>query len=151
MTEEQILNNYQPIPYCGCWIWDGCLNPDGYGNVIYKGKIQRAHRVMYELIKGKIPAGIFVLHKCDQPSCVNPDHLFLGTQKDNMADCVIKGRIAGGSKCGRAKLTENKVREIRELLNAGYKFKVLAEMYSVVTSTISDIKMGKSWRSVDAN
>lgn len=80
----------------GCWLWAGCLNQDGYGRVGMKRagrvKMVAAHRLSYEAFHGPIDAGLWVLHKCDTPTCVNPNHLFLGDVKDNMADCSRKGR-----------------------------------------------------------
>lgn len=77
----------------GCWIWTAGKNIGGYADFWYEGKSQRGHRCSYLLYNGKIPKGIYVCHKCDTPSCVNPDHLFLGTPKDNTQDAVVKGRL----------------------------------------------------------
>lgn len=85
------LQNYEVIK-SGCWIWQGGVSPDGYGKVKRFGKTIRAHRLFYEHYKGKIPQGLWVLHNCDEPRCVNPEHLWLGTQKDNEADKDRKGR-----------------------------------------------------------
>lgn len=76
----------------GCWLWSGGIIPDGYGTVYVDKKTKYAHRVAYETAKGPIPTGLYVLHKCDTPACVNPDHLRVGTQSDNMRDSIERGR-----------------------------------------------------------
>jgi hypothetical protein len=81
-----------PEPNSGCWLWLGATSPSGYGNIYAFGSSLRAHRASWVIFRGAIPAGMHVLHKCDTPSCVNPDHLFLGSHADNMADKVRKGR-----------------------------------------------------------
>lgn len=85
------LSNYE-VAKSGCWIWQGASFTDGYGKCGWFGKTRRAHRVFYEVYKGAIPEGLLVLHKCDTPLCVNPDHLWLGTQNDNSRDMISKGR-----------------------------------------------------------
>lgn len=89
--------SYTPEPNTGCWLWTRFTDKDGYGfintcTIKYKSNSTRAHRLSYSLFKGAIPKGMCVLHKCDQPSCVNPEHLFLGTHRDNQWDKVHKGR-----------------------------------------------------------
>ncbi len=83
----------EPEPNSGCWIWTGVRVPGGYGGTTRGGVYQMAHRVAYELAVGPIPKGLYVLHRCDLPPCVNPAHLWVGTQTDNMRDCKRKGRI----------------------------------------------------------
>lgn len=80
-----------------CVEFIGCHHPRGYGAISVNGRLRRAHRVSFEMANGPIPDGLYVLHACDNPPCVNPDHLFLGTQSDNMLDCVSKGRYNNGN------------------------------------------------------
>lgn len=97
-TTPYLLQNYAPIPESGCWIWLGHWTPWGYGCVNRRGKwITGAHQMFYRLNKGEIPPGMMVCHKCDTPQCVNPDHLFLGTNSQNQKDRMAKGRtvVAG--------------------------------------------------------
>lgn len=77
-----------------CWLWTGAQKIDGYGTCYYKGTNHQAHRVSWELLRGPIAPGLFVLHECDNPPCVNPEHLKVGTQKQNMQDCARRGRLA---------------------------------------------------------
>lgn len=106
---------------CGCWEFAGSKVRGGYGRITIGKRKFLAHRVSYGILVGKIPNGMDVLHHCDNPSCINPKHLFLGTDKDNVADCIRKGRQrnAYGEKCHFAKLTANQVREIRKIYKKG--------------------------------
>lgn len=97
-----------------CWIWKGSTNRLGYGWFWWNGKNQRAHRVAWELTHGPISDDLFVLHDCDTPECVNPAHLYLGTQADNMRDKVSRDRQTKGEQVSTAKLKEDDVLEIRE-------------------------------------
>ena len=134
----------------GCWNWTKYVMPEGYGQIQeqnYHGKIAkvtRAHRVSWMLYRGKIPKGLWVLHKCDNPRCVNPDHLFLGTHQDNMDDMARKGRrvIQYGEKANRAKLTEEDVLEIRKDKRSYHK---IAQDYGVGDTTIRMAKIRKTW------
>lgn len=150
MTKEAILENYTPIPYAGCWIWEGNIRaPGGYGVVYYEGETQYVHRTIYKLLKGEIPEGMCICHTCDTPSCMNPDHLFLGTQKDNMKDALAKGRLARGARMGNAKLSTEDVLEIRALFNKNIPKKQIARKYKVFPSTIRKIINKTNWGWLD--
>ncbi len=136
----------------GCWGWAGSKDQNGYGKIGEGGRGGRdllAHRVSWELSHGPIPNGLCVLHRCDNPECVNPLHLFLGTQTDNNADMHAKGRGSGGRFYGsahpNAKLDEAAVREIRQARAEGARLATLAKRFGVLESTISHIARGKGW------
>lgn len=145
--DEAVRNRLESRTKTGpeCWEFTGCKNDGGYGYIGIKGKNAYAHRVAYELAFGPIPPGKFVLHKCDNPSCVRPDHLFLGTQLENRQDCVRKGRTARGESVNTSKLSEDDVREIRRRAGDGESFRQLGLAYSVTHSTIARIAQRKSW------
>lgn len=132
-----------------CWGWTGPTDDHGYGQVNYAGRTLKAHRVSFWMHKGGI-FGIHVLHQCDNPPCTNPDHLFDGTQADNVHDMDRKGRrrVGRGERHRCAKLTNRKVRRIRARLAAGEKCTSLGREYGVTSQSISDIKFNKSWRHV---
>jgi len=133
----------------GCWLWQGAVNTTGYGMVSWSGKKNIvAHRLAYELLRGPITAGLFALHKCDTPRCVNPDHIFLGTDADNKADCVAKDRHSRGSRNGQAKITEAQVAELRRLRGEGWKFKNLAARFGISPTTAINIYNRKLWKHV---
>lgn len=136
-------------PVCGqCWTWLGGKNTDGYGNLSkskYVGATL-AHRVSWIIHNGDIPKDLFVLHKCDNPSCVRPDHLFLGTNSDNIADSKAKGRWSEGERCPLARLTQKQVDDIRTRYRRGLG-RVLAEEFGVSRMTISLIIRKKRYPS----
>lgn len=137
----------------GCWGWTGQKHPHGYGEIErrYEGKryVILAHRISWILHKGKIPHGLRVLHACDNPPCTNPDHLFLGTQLENIQDAVMKGRNARGERLPGAKLTNITVRKIRELHDSGgITHQALADQFGVTRSLITCVVNRQIWKHV---
>lgn len=134
----------------GCCEWTGAKIPDGYGSLQVCYKHTLAHRFSYEITIGPIPKGLYVLHKCDNPACVNPDHLFIGTQKDNVQDCISKGRFTRsdrrGEKCPTSKLTEKDVIYIRQ---SNLLQRELAEHFGVTRQAIGDIRSRRNWSHVN--
>lgn len=130
----------------GCWVWGGARDRDGYGNFNDKGKVYRAHRYAYMVHYGVDPGPWYVCHKCDNPACVNPDHLFLGDQKANRRDAMRKGRVPRGVQNGRAKLTPEIVLLMRKLHKEGtVTATVLAEQYGVDRTTVQQAINGTNW------
>ena len=135
----------------GCWLWRGSLS-SGYGYLGINYKKIGAHVFSWEMVNGKVPEGMFVCHHCDVRNCVRPDHLFAGTQKDNMNDCVIKNRARGGSMPGErhpeAKLTWDAVQEIRRRYNDQLirpRQIDLAKIFGVSRTAIARVVQGKGW------
>lgn len=125
-----------------CWEWRASCSRDGYGQLQVggrKGRRVSAHRLSWELHNGKIPDGLHVCHKCDNKLCVNPAHLFLGTNADNMLDWKKKGLSPKGEKNPMSKLTEDVVREIRRLSESGWTQRDLIEKFGVSQSSVSNI------------
>lgn len=136
----------KPADPDGCWVWTACRLKSGYGQlVVGKGKREYAHRVSYRLYVGGIPGGLHVCHRCDNRQCVNPAHLFLGTNADNVRDKVEKGRQARGVTGGMAKLTGADVVAIRERHRSGALQRELAVEYAVGQDQISRIVNHQSW------
>jgi transposase len=141
-------------PLCDdCWEWQGLKGKKGYGGLkiydalrVCKRRTVLVHRISYELFIGPIPEGLGVLHKCDNPPCCNPNHLFIGTNADNRADCVAKDRHSKGEQHTKAKLTEQHVIEIKALLIDGMPQRKIAKKYGVGHTVIGSIKNGLSWK-----
>jgi hypothetical protein len=133
-----------------CWPWMEYRGHFGHGRVKFGGKTYPAHKIAWMLTHGPVPDGICVLHRCDNPACCNPDHLFLGTKGDNNRDRDAKGRTAHqvGSSHGLSKLTEDQVREMRRLRAEGWTLAALAGRYDVIFQNVSMIVLRKSWRHV---
>ena len=133
----------------GCWEWGAGKVLDGYGHFSIAGMAQKAHRVAYQLYVGEIPEGMCVCHHCDNPGCVNPSHLFLGTNADNIRDRENKVRgvrpMNAGEKHGHSKLTEAQVIEIRAKHSSGARVVDLAKEFGVVHQTISKIVHRRAW------
>lgn len=177
--EARFALKYQlPSNNNDCWVWTGCRNHRGYGQFYFRGRARVSHRVAWILNFGEIPEGMSICHHCDNPPCVNPDHLFLGTMADNMSDKMTKGRLAKGPTSGAhthpdrvsrgtkhssvmkvaaargekqhmAKLTSELVLEIRKLLEtSGLSQREIAEQYDVTKGTISAIHVRKNWKHI---
>jgi HNH endonuclease len=134
----------------GCIEWEGRRSPDGYGRTMDDGRERPAHQVVWERHTGqRVPRGMVVMHRCDNPPCVNPEHLRLGTHADNQHDKVAKGRQATGVNHGRAVLDPPQVVDIRELAAKGYTNHYLGKLYGVDHGTIRAIVIRRTWRNVD--
>ncbi len=144
-TPAQYLEHHtMPITECGCLVWMGPVSKrTGYGHMAIKARPLMPHRVAWEVAFGHIPDGMRVLHRCDIRTCINPNHLFLGTHKDNMRDMAEKHRSASGERNSAAKLTSKEVSEIRGSLLSNSR---LAVLYGVCNATVSNIKTMKNWR-----
>lgn len=136
-----------------CWEWQRARVPKGYGTIRVDGEPTYAHRLSYLLGVGAIPEGLFVLHRCDNPRCINPQHLFVGTCKDNTMDSIAKGRasdpstvVLRGEDNPQAKLRAVDIPSIRQRIAAGDSLKAIAATYNVSSSTIAGIKYGNTWR-----
>lgn len=129
-----------------CWLWVAGRNSHGYGTFGVCGSSMLAHRVSWYLSNGTIPSGMYVCHKCDNTSCVNPSHLFLGTQKDNMGDCSRKGRVNRllGERHPRTNLTEPMVKQMREL-KGSMSNRELGRKFGVSKSCARNIVNYKRW------
>jgi hypothetical protein len=138
---------WQPEPNSGCWLWLGAPGPSGYGRIRHHaaGEVH-AHRVSWTVHNGPVPAGLFVCHRCDVRLCVNPDHLFLGTNRDNMNDAVHKGRVAPPASKGEtnpaSKLT---LAAVREILASRESSRAIAPRFGVTSSAIRHIRRGVIW------
>ena len=140
LSEKDIQRFWSKVDRRGpddCWEWLGGRDGFGYGRFCFKGKETLAHRAAWQLEKGPIPAGMCVCHSCDNPPCANPAHLFLGTQSENHADMVRKGRIARGEKNGMTKITAAQVTELCERYAAGETQTALAAEFGVTQPAVS--------------
>ena len=141
---DRLYNNLLIVEN-GCWEWQRGKIGMGYGHISYRGNKLLTHRLMWELHNGTIPYKMCICHHCDNPPCCNPDHLYLGTYKDNNIDTVIKGHHING----HAKLTENDVREIRRLLSIKlYTQQQIADMFNISKPVINHINCGRNWTGV---
>ncbi len=156
-TPEQIERFWRNVKKTndpnGCWVWTGTKFGGGYGQFSWiirkKRRFASTHRVAFEITFGEIPERLVVCHTCDNPSCVNPYHLFLGTPKDNTNDMIQKGRAIHQSheENGRSKLTEVQVEEIRRrYIPRIVTTRMLAKEFGVTSSVISDVVNYKTWK-----
>ncbi|KKN74829.1 hypothetical protein LCGC14_0387220 [marine sediment metagenome] len=135
-----------------CWEWQGNIDKNGYGRFNMMKHTYFAHQTAYLLHYGERPSGINVCHHCDNPACVNPYHLFIGTQADNVADCIAKGRKTNppkhiGSKHPHSKLTEDDVKQIRILRADGLTYRAIGNRFRVTYYAIYDV-CNRSWKHV---
>ena len=148
--KEKFFNNFPLQSFIEdknneCWPWLGTCSKDGYGRFQIGATSYRAHRLAYKFFNGAIPKGKIIMHTCDNPICVNPKHLILGSQLDNMIDCCVKERIH------KMKLNSEAVKVIKWSLKYNYKYgliSLLARLYKVKHSTIISIKNNKSWKHI---
>lgn len=142
---------YVPEPNSGCWLWVGATTKQGYGSFYVADKQARlAHRVSWFLHRGEMPPpSIKVCHSCDTPACVNPDHLWLGSQRDNAADCIQKGRARRARQVGEtnpaAVLRES---DVEAILNDRRSYSQIARAYGCSQSSIGMIKTGRNWKHI---
>lgn len=149
------------IPISGCWIWTGNLDKDGYGELKYRYKKYRTHRLAWTLFHGEIPKSLCVLHRCDVPCCVNPDHLFVGTLNDNNKDMAKKGRTATGIKSGQVKYPERRPKGIKHGMakatedqviamrsTKGESQRALAEKFGLSQTTVGSILRRETWKHI---
>ena len=169
LADRKLWPRTIPEPNSGCLLWEGSLSSSGYGEVWEDGRGKHlAHRLSYTAARGEIPAGLFVLHKCDVRACVNPDHLFLGTIKDNSDDMIRKGRhpvccnperrrgwhVAGGKATGAKNLYKNGISPKAKLTPAQAaairidrrKARIIAGEYGISINSVHDIRQGRAWR-----
>jgi hypothetical protein len=147
--EQWLLSFWSHVDKTGpCWLWTAGVNGQGRGCIRKDYKYRQTHRLSWEMAFGPIPEGLHVLHKCDIPRCLNPDHLFLGTQADNVRDCVAKGRHGDKHSRRTNKLNPTKVRAIRMMLARGTTQSAIAKKYGVRQTLISSIKVGRIWKHV---
>lgn len=136
-------NAYKVDVTRGCWIWTGHRNSAGYGGVRYGGRSMVAHRAYFAHYVAPIPAGLVVMHLCDEPACVNPDHLALGTQRANRTDSLLKGRDGRGSRMPQTRLTDGDIERIYELRSRGLLQRQIADEVGVSRARVSDILTGR--------
>lgn len=146
MSSEEIFWRNTNKRYGDCWIYSACISSAGYGRICIDRKFIQTHRFSYELHYGPIPKDMFVCHKCDNPPCVNPSHLFLGSCADNNLDKSLKNRDPKGMNHWNNKLTESNVLEIKESLKDGVSGIKLSHIYCVHPQTIYAIKYNFNWK-----
>ncbi len=144
---------WRKVAKCGptdCWTWTATRDSDGYGHFYCFGKITKAHRASYLMFRGAIPSGNVVMHSCDNPSCVNPAHLSVGSQLENVRDCSTKGRRANlkGEAHGRSFLDVETVKAIRNAVMSGVRQIDMARGFGIRKGLVCDIVSRRTWRHI---
>jgi hypothetical protein len=141
--ESRLLARRRVCPNDGCWYWLGCVTGNGYGHISFLGRVEYTHRLAAVVNHGlDLESGLCVRHTCDHPACFNPDHLQVGTQKENMEDAAAKGRMGG------YRLTPSAVASIKYQLDHGATYRTLATQHGVSTTAIGQIARGETWKDV---
>jgi len=149
---ERFEASTERVPMCGCWLWTGAQDRYGYGRFWVEGRLMKAHRAAWTMFRGPIPEGRWVLHRCDVPGCVNPDHLFLGDRADNMTDMARKGRqvfqanpekIRRGERGPGARITDAQAEEAMRAVAAGESLGSVARRLGVTKGAIWAMKTGR--------
>lgn len=149
MNESDLARFWEKVAIAddaACWLWLASKDAEGYGQFMAQRKRHRAHRFAYAASVGPIGPGLLVCHSCDNPSCVNPNHLFCADQKTNVQDAKRKGRSAVGERHGRAKVTVPEVKEIRRLRSCGWKLREIGAIYGLSESGVGKMCKGKYWK-----
>jgi len=151
---QRMLIERSVVDSKGCWNWTWYKDPNGYGKVTIDLRTWLTHRVSYIVFKGEFPDEMFICHHCDNPSCINPDHLFVGTMSDNMKDAYDKGILRPshlfkkGEPNINRKLDDDQVREIRRLMSLGYQQKQVAKMFKIAPATVMRITKNIMYKEV---
>lgn len=132
----------------GCWLWQGAVGSHGYGSIYAYGRQVLVHRLSWEIHNGPIPKGMHVLHHCDVRRCIRPNHLFLGTNKDNHADAQLKGRLPAGEAHKSSKLTALQVQEIRRRSSLGESRRSVSRDFDITPQTVGKIVRGERWQAM---
>lgn len=149
---KSIWSTKYTVKDCGyktaCWVWNQSKTKKGYARCVFRRKVYTGGRLPWMIFKGEIPHGMCACHKCDNPACVNPNHVFLGTKADNNRDCKRKKRNNIGSKNGQSILVESDVKKIKSILKSNQSDSEIASMFGVHRLTIWDIRKKRTWRHV---
>ncbi len=144
---ERFWSKAIPEPNSGCWLWTSRTDHSGYGRYWQDGKHHAAHRVAWAHKHGPIPFGLIVRHKCDVPCCVNVEHMLLGTHADNVADKVARNRQAVGARSPSCRLSEDEVRQIRNMQGS---HRAIGLLFGVSHNVVGRIKRRQLWKYLDA-
>jgi hypothetical protein len=144
-TEHRFSTSYEVNPVSGCWEWLGACNSKGYGRMWLKPRVVQAHRYSLATYTGKALRKMSALHHCDNPRCVNPEHLFAGTQRDNVVDCYRKGRKLRAGKHPNARLEPGDIPVIKQLRANGFTYRAIAARYSMSVAAIYKICIDRAW------